>query len=315
MTDAAPAATAATLAPVSVTEPVKLRRKWPLGLWFGCAWLLLILFLTVFADYLPFVRLPTTSVDGAEDYGFGPGADFWFGSDRNGRDVFARCVYAVRISLIISTASIVAGAVIGSALGMLAGYRRGWADRSISIVVDVLLAIPGIILAIVLVGRFRALRQNQVEVLGISFEWLSNTWAIAIVFGLLSIAPISRIVRAQTLSLSQREYVLAARSLGAKTPRVLFREIFPNVVPVLVSVLFNGVALVLAAEAGLAFLGYSVQPPEASWGLMIAENREFIERAWWATLFPCLMLFMTVLAFNLIGDRIARRFDIREATI
>ena len=153
------------------------------------------------------------------------------------------------------------------------------------------------------------------QVLGIGFGWLNNTWAIMFVFAVLAIAPVSRIVRAQTLSLSQREYVLAARSLGAKTPRILFREILPNVVPALVSVLFTGVALVLGAEAGLAFLGYSVEPPQASWGLMVAENREYIDSAWWATLFPCLMLFLTVLAFNLIGDRVARRFDIREAVI
>jgi peptide/nickel transport system permease protein len=152
-------------------------------------------------------------------------------------------------------------------------------------------------------------------VLGVGFGWLSNTWAITFVFALLSIAPITRIVRAQTLSLAQREYVLAARSLGAKTPRVLLREILPNVVPALVSVMFTGVGLLLAAEAGLAFLGYSVEPPQASWGLMVAENRERIDPAWWATLFPCLMLFGTVLAFNLIGDRVARRFDIREAAL
>ena len=85
--------------------------------------------------------------------------------------------------------------------------------------------------------------------------------------------------------------------------------------PALVSVLFTGVGILLAAEAGLAFLGYSVEPPQASWGLMVAENREAIEDAWWATLFPCLMLFLTVLAFNLVGDRIARRFDIREAAL
>ncbi len=122
-------------------------------------------------------------------------------------------------------------------------------------------------------------------------------------------------MRAQTLSLSQREYVLAARSLGARTPRILFREILPNVVPSLVAVLFTGVGLLLGAEAALAFLGFSVEAPQASWGLMVSENREFIEQAWWATLFPCVMLFLTVLSFNLIGDRFARRFDIREAAL
>jgi peptide/nickel transport system permease protein len=159
------------------------------------------------------------------------------------------------------------------------------------------------------------LRTSGIEFLGVGFGWVSNTYAIVFTFALLSVAPISRIVRAQTLSLASREYVLAARSLGAKTPRVLFREILPNVVPALVSVLFTGVGILLAAEAGLAFLGYSVEPPQASWGLMVAENREAIEDAWWATVFPCIFLFLTVLAFNLIGNAVARKFDIREAAL
>jgi peptide/nickel transport system permease protein len=316
MTDLAPAATAAaTLAPVGVSEPVKRRRRVPLGAAFGVAWLLLLVILAVFADYLQFIRVPDRGVDGAGNYAFGPGYDFWFGSDRLGRDVFARCVYGARISLIISTASIVLGLIGGTALGMLSGYRRGATDRVVSVFVDALLAFPALVFAALIVGRAQALRASEIEILGFGFGWLSNAWAITFTFAVLSIAPISRIVRAQTLSVSQREYVLAARSLGAKTPRVLFREILPNVVPALVSVLFTGVAIILAAEAGLAFLGFSVEAPQASWGLMVAENREFIDEAWWATLFPCMMLFLTVLAFNLIGDRVARRFDIREAVL
>ena len=320
MTNVVPAAAttaAATIDPVGLATDTEVRRRRlpAFGLVFGSLWLLVLVFLAVFADYLPFIRLPTTPVPGAGDYAFGPGADFWFGSDRNGRDVFARCIYGARISLIISVASIIIGLFFGTAVGMLAGYRRGWADRVISIFVDALLAIPALILAAVLVGRATALRESETELLGVGFGWLSNTWAITFVFAVLSIAPISRIVRAQTLSLAEREYVLAARSLGAKTPRVLFREILPNVVPVLSSVLFTGVAVILSAEAGLAFLGYSVSPPEASWGLMVAENRDRIDTAWWATMFPCLMLFLTVLSFNLIGDRVARRFDIREAAL
>lgn len=320
MTEVVPAAAttaAATIDPVGLATDTEVRRRRlpALGLLFGAAWLVVLVFLAFFADYLPFIRLPTTPVSGAGDYAFGPGADFWFGSDRNGRDVFARCVYGARISLIISSASIVIGLVFGTAIGMLAGYRRGWIDRVISVFVDALLAIPGVIFAAVIVGRATVLRESDTEIFGFGFGWLSNAWAITFVFAAVSIAPISRIVRAQTLSLSEREYVLAARSLGAKTPRVLFREILPNVVPVLSSVLFTGVAVILGAEAGLAFLGYSVSPPEASWGLMVAENRDRIDTAWWATLFPCLMLFMTVLSFNLIGDRVARRFDIREATL
>jgi peptide/nickel transport system permease protein len=316
----APTATAATaastLAPVALAEPVEpKRRKLQLGLLFGVAWLVALIILAVLADYLPFVYRPDQRVQGAGNYAFGPGADFWFGSDRLGRDVFSRCIYGARISLIIAITSIVFGLLVGTTLGMISGYFRGWIDRVLSIFVDALLAFPVLIFAALVNSRGRALRESDIEVLGFGFGWLSNTWTITFTFALLSIAPITRIVRAQTLSLAQREYVLASRSLGARTPRVLFREILPNVVPALVSVLFTGVAIILAAEAGLAFLGFSVEPPQASWGLMVAENREFIEEAWWATLFPCMMLFLTVLAFNLIGERVARRFDIREAVL
>jgi peptide/nickel transport system permease protein len=317
--EAAPAtaATAAsTIAPVAIADPVaSKRRKLKIGVVFGVAWLLVLVILAVLADYLPFVYRPDQRVQGAGNYAFGPGADFWFGSDRLGRDVFSRCIYGARISLIIAITSIVIGLVIGSALGMISGYFRGWMDRVVSIFVDALLAFPVLIFVALVNSRGRALRESDIHVLGVGFEWLSNTWTITLTFALLSIAPITRIVRAQTLSLAQREYVLASRSLGARTPRVLWREILPNVVPALVTVLFTGVGLILGAEAGLAFLGFSVEPPQASWGLMVAENREFIEEAWWATLFPCLMLFFTVLAFNLIGDWVARRFDIREAVL
>jgi peptide/nickel transport system permease protein len=317
----APTATAATaastLAPVAVAEPITTtRRRLPqLGLLFGAAWLLVLIILALFADYLPFVYRPDQRVQGAGNYAFGPGADFWFGSDRLGRDVFSRCIYGARISLIIAITSIVIGLLIGTTLGMICGYFRGWIDRVASIFVDAMLAIPVLVFVALVNSRGRALRQSDIHVLGVGFGWLSNTWTITLTFALLSIAPITRIVRAQTLSLAQREYVLASRSLGARTPRVLFREILPNVVPALVTVLFTGVGIILGAEAGLAFLGYSVEPPQASWGLMVAENREYIDEAWWATLFPCVMLFLTVLAFNLIGDRVARRFDIREAVL
>jgi peptide/nickel transport system permease protein len=165
------------------------------------------------------------------------------------------------------------------------------------------------------IGRFDALAASDTEVFGFGFSWLTRRWSVSIIFALLSIAPVARIVRAQALSLSEREYVLAARSLGARTPRVLFREILPNLVPAMVSVIFTGIAILLAAEGALAFIGYSVKPPSASWGLMIAESRNRIDTAWWATIMPAVMLFMTVLAFNLIGDWFAKRFDIREAAL
>jgi peptide/nickel transport system permease protein len=167
-----------------------------------------------------------------------------------------------------------------------------------------------LVFSILVVGRFDALQLNNDF-----FGWLSRSWSVTIVLSTLSIAPIARIVRAQTLANAQREYVLAARSLGAKNGRILVREVLPNLVPAMTSVVFTGVAILLVAEGGLAFLGYSVKAPQASWGLMVAESRERIDDAWWATIFPCLMFFFTVLSFNVIGDRVARKFDIREAAL
>ena len=296
-------------------SPGRHRRKRPFGLWFGCLWLGVILFHTVFAAYLPWVRGENQRVDGAARFRASPGADFWFGSDQLGKDVFARCVYGARLALTVATVSILVGVLIGGTLGTLAGYFKGWTDRVISTFTDSLLAFPAIVVAALVIGRFDVLAASDIETFGFGYGWLSRRWSVAIVFSLLSIGPVSRIVRAQTLSLAEREYVLAARSLGARTPRILVREILPNLVPAMVAVIFTGIAVLLAAESGLAFIGYSIKAPNASWGLMISEARSNIDEGWWATIFPALMLFSTVLAFNLIGDRLAKRFDIREAAL
>jgi peptide/nickel transport system permease protein len=291
------------------------RKKLPLGMWFGVAWLAILLFHAIFAKYLPWMRSENQRTSEASNFAYGPGADFWFGSDQLGKDVFARCMYGARLALTVGTVAILVGAIIGGTLGMIAGHFKGKADRGISIFTDSLLAFPAIIISILIIGRFDALAASDTQILGFGFEWLTRRWSVTIIFAVLSIAPVARIVRAQTLSLSEREYVLAARSLGARTPRLLFREILPNLIPAMVSVIFTGLAILLAAEGGLAFIGYSVKPPSASWGLMINESRNRIDVAWWATIFPALMLFITALAFNLIGDWFAKRFDIREAAL
>jgi peptide/nickel transport system permease protein len=314
--------TTQTVADVSTTEAneesvedFRRRRKVPYGMYFGLGWLILIIFLTVFADWLPFIRGENQRVQGASGYKVGPGFEMFFGSDSLGKDVFARCIYGARLALTVSLVSISGALLVGGTIGMMAGYYKGWMDRVVSILVDSILAFPAIVIAALVIGRFDALQSSDIQVLGLGFDWLSRRWSITIIFLLLSIAPVARIVRAQTLSLTEREYVLAARSLGAGTPRIFIREILPNLVPAMVSVIFTGVAILLAAEGGLAFIGYSVKPPSSSWGLMIAEHRSRIDTAWWATVFPALMLFFTVLAFNLVGDRVAKRFDIREATL
>jgi len=288
------------------------RRPGSLGAWLGAAWLLLIGGMAVFADYLPFVRGYAQQVPYARNFAVHPGSDFWFGSDQLGRDVFARCIYGARVSLLVAISSILVGLTVGGVLGLAAGYFRGKTDRGVSIVADCLLAFPPVVIAILIVGRLDALSET-----GFSVLWWhpTRTWSVVIVLSLLSIAPITRIVRAQTLSLSQREFVVAARSIGANRRRILLREILPNLVPAMISVAFTGIAILLVAEGTLAFLGYSVKVPTPTWGYLINESRPKLRDAWWPTIFPCLMLFLTVVSFNLIGDRIARHFDVKEAAL
>jgi peptide/nickel transport system permease protein len=270
-------------------------------------WLLGLTFLAVFADRLPFVRgyaqVPADREARQEvvRYGKGPGWEYWFGTDKLGRDVFARCVYAAQKSLAIGAAAIIVGLLVGGLLGMIAGYYKGWTDRTLSTSFDVMLSFPALILALLIVGQWF----NERRFLG-----------VIVVLTLLSVGPLGRIVRAQSLALSQREYILAARGIGASNSRILIRELLPNIIPAMFAVTFTGLAILLVAEGGLAFLGYSVQLPFPTWGYMINEARPDIDKGGaWAVFFPCLFLFLTVLAFNVIGDRIARRFDIREATL
>ena len=292
-------------------------RQWKWGFVLSVAYLLVLTFFAVFANVLPFVRRYNELPKGVAarklaSYRGKPSGSYWFGNDKLGRDTFARSVYAAQKTLTIGLASIVAALVIGGLLGMLAGYYRGWYDRVLSVIFDVLLAFPAIVLALIVVGRFfQSGRLN----LGL-FHMDKRFFGVIVVLTLLSIAPLARIVRAQTLALSQREYVLAARGLGASSWRILIREILPNLLPAMFSVAFTGLAVLLVAEGGLAFLGFSVQLPFPTWGFMINEARpDIVKGGGWAVFFPCILLFLTVLAFNVIGDRVARRFDIREATL
>lgn len=292
-------------------KKVRRRRIPKFGVMFGTVFLTTLVVLTVLADYLPFIRSPESKVyiDGKlqSNYKLGPGWDAWWGTDGNGFDVFAKCIYYARYTLFIGIASTILGLLLGGALGMLAGYFRGKTDRVISIFVDCLLAIPALVLAIMLVSRLDEIKA-EIPFIG----WMSRLWQIVFTLSILAIAPLARIVRAQTMALREREFVLASRSMGAGNMRILFREILPNLVPTMVTVAATGLGILIAAEGALAFLGLGI---ETSWGFMINANRARLEKAWWATIFPCMMLFLTVLSFNLIGDRLARRFDVREAAV
>jgi peptide/nickel transport system permease protein len=280
----------------------------------GIGFLAVLALLAILGDRLWFVRSfdERVRVDGeiANQYALGPGRVAWFGTDALGADVFAKCLYGARTTLVVGIIATAIGVLLGGVLGLIAGYRRGTADHVVGILTDALLALPAIVLAIVMIVKLDTVKESQTWL-----GWFDRRWQITFTLGILAIAPLSRIVRARTLALREADYVVAARSLGASSRWVIGREVLPNLVPTIMTVAFTGIGLLVAAEGALAFLGLSVEAPTPTWGKLIDQNRNAMSQGWWATVFPCLMLFLTVLAFNLIGDWLARRFDIRGAAI
>lgn len=294
---------------IEETMPVATKRS--IGWILGTIWISTLSFCALFAYQLPFITAygeKITVAGKAKSYGWGPGAQAWLGTDKSSFDVLSRCVYGARLTLLIGVGSTIMGLFLGGVIGILGGYFRGRIDRVVSIIVDSLLALPPLLLALLIVYRLDDLK------LKIWFWGITRPWEIMITLGVLAIAPLARITRAQTISLREREFVLSARSLGAKNSRIILRELLPNLMPTMLTVAFTGLGILIAAEGALAFLGLGVERPQ-TWGKLINIARDDLDSKPWATLFPCLFLLLTVISFNIIGDRIARRFDIREATL
>jgi ABC-type dipeptide/oligopeptide/nickel transport system permease subunit len=225
-----------------------------------------------------------------------PGAKHLFGVDPLGRDVFARVLYGARVSLLVAFVATGFSLLIGVTLGMVAGYFRGWVDMLISRLIDVLLAFPILLLALGLAsacslghGCFSGLIKPGLVVVIFVITFVNWTY-------------IARIVRGQVLSLREKEFVEAARSLGASNRRIIFREILPNLVAPIIVYATLIIPQNILFEAALSFLGAGVQPPTASWGAMLADATSIFNTAWWYMVFPGVALLITVLAFNLVGD-------------
>ena len=197
------------------------------------------------------------------------------------------------------------GFVFGGLLGLLGGYFRGKVDVVVSLLLDVFLAIPAVILALALVTILRTQP-------GTGGGGLDPEVALILALGLVSIPVLGRITRASTLSWSEREFVLAARAQGAKHRRIITREVLPNVLPAMVSIALLGIAVAIVAEGTLAILGASVETDTPTWGNMIAIGRTELQRAPHVVFEPALMIFFTVLALNMLGDVVRSRFDVRE---
>ena len=255
----------------------------------GMLILLVVTFIAIFGPWLaPFdpnrqnllMRLREPGMPGQGDL------TYWLGSDQLGRDVLSRLLYGARVSLLVGVAAIVVGGTIGTVAGLVSGYFGGWIDDVIMRLGDIQLAFPLILLAIMFLVVLGPGLVNIILVLGIG-QWITY----------------ARIVRAQTLSLREKEYVEAARAMGDSTFSILFRTILPNIIAPLTVIASFNVAGVILSEAALSFLGLGVPPDVPTWGSMLSESRDhLLSNKWWMAVFPGLAIVLTVLAFNIIGD-------------
>lgn len=224
----------------------------------------------------------------------GPSFDHFLGTDSLGRDTYSRIVHGARTALMVGIISVGIGVGIGMPYGLLAGYLGGWKDEIMMRFMDALYAYPALLLALIIIA-----------VLGTGI--LNVMIAIGVVF----IPGLARIVRGSTLSVKQMEYVLAAETIGAPTPRIVFRHIAPNILAPVIVQASLGIGFAIIAEAGLSFLGLGTQPPDPSWGSMLGAAQRFLSSEATLAIFPGLAIVITVLAFNLLGDTMRDLLDPR----
>ena len=214
-----------------------------------------------------------------------PSLEHLMGTDALGRDILSRAIWAARVSLSIGIVSVLLSAVLSTLIGAIAGYAGGWIDGVLMRLTDAFLAFPTLFLMIAIVAAFGSHLPVLIAVLGLT-AWQTG----------------ARVVRGEVLSLRSREFVHAARGLGASDARVLVRHILPNLLAVVIVSATIRVALNILLEVGLSYLGLGVQSPLASWGNMVAEGKAVLRAAWWVSAFPGLFIVLTVMAFNLLGD-------------
>jgi peptide/nickel transport system permease protein len=279
----------------AAVAPVRRRRELG-GLFIAAAtWIVLIASAAILAGILPIPSPTDMDLLGKRAL---PSVEHLLGNDQLGRDVLSRLIYGARISLTVGLLAPVIGVTIGGCLGMLAGYFRGRLETLVVGGVDVLLAFPPLVFALAVTAY---LGQSILN--------------ITLVIGILSIPAFTRVARAVTLSLSEREFVVAARALGATHTRILLRELLPNVALPLVAFFLLGVAVTIVVEGALSFLGLGVPPPAPSWGSMIGEGRESLDIAPWLAFLPAGFMFLTVLAFNVVGDTLRALTDPRPGAL
>jgi ABC-type dipeptide/oligopeptide/nickel transport system permease subunit len=261
----------------------------------GGAFILLLLVLAIGAPWIaPKDPLEQDIILGATPPAWLPGAEpgHWLGTDDLGRDALSRVIYGSRIALTVAFGAATLAALLGAALGLIAGWHRGWIDATVSRLVEIWMAFPPVLLSILLVAVIGPGVSSVIAAIAI-IDWTR----------------FCRVVRAETMTQASADYVTAARAIGFSHWRILGREIFPNVAPVLIALVSLEMGIAVIVEAILSFVGLSVSSDTPTWGGMIAQGRQLMHEGWWILAAPLTMLFLTVLAFNLVGEGLRRALD------
>lgn len=273
-------------------------RRWPVTAWISAAILAIAVLAAVLAPLVaPLDPNQVSLMQRFKPPAFLDGgvAGHFLGTDDLGRDVFSRLIWGARVSMLVAIIAVVADAVIGTAIGLVAGYFGGKVDAVLMRLADVMLALPYLLIALVVVSVTGASLANVIIII-VALRW----------------AGLSRIVRGETLSLKSRDFVSLARIGNVDAVTIMWRHILPNVLNSVVVVSTLGVGAVILFESALSFLGVGVPPPTSSWGGMVAEGRSYIASAWWISLFPGLAITLVCLAANLFGDWLREAMDPKQ---
>ena len=274
----------------------------------GIGVILLILFIIIGSIVVPETAANNTDLTARLS---APTATHWFGTDSVGRDVFYRVIYGGQISLFIGLMAVILEVTLGTVIGGVAAYYGGWVDAILMRFTEAMLAIPALFLLIVL-AKFIGRNVGQVTIMGRTFS--GSIGIVILVIGITSWMYLARIVRANVLSLKEMDYISASKALGANNRRIFFSHLVPNTLGPIIVAATLGLAGAILTEAYVSFLGLGVQPPTSTWGNMMQQAQSFIIRgAWWMWVFPSLLIVLTILCINLLGDGLRDAFDPRSS--